>query len=132
MLDCFFPYLFQVFWSELKKSIKCEKYIFLFNGFTLFLSSYMFYRTLEWILAGCYSLENAIAALVKLQNANIVTWRTFGDVVNFQWRQYFFIFHTFLEIDHEIISKVILCPSAESFKKDGWQIKAKVCARSTG
>ena len=25
--------------------------------------------------------------------------------------------HTFLEIDHEIISKVILLPSAESFKK---------------
>ena len=41
-------------------------------------------------------------------------------------------FHTFVEIDHEIISKVILLPSAESFKKDCCQLQAKVCARSTG
>ena len=38
--------------------------------------------------------------------------------------------HTFLEIDHEIISTVILLPAAESFKKG--QLQAKVCARSTG
>ena len=36
--------------------------------------------------------------------------------------------HTFVEIDHEIISTVILLPSAESFKK----LQTKVCARSTG
>ena len=41
-------------------------------------------------------------------------------------------FHTFLEIDHEIISTVILFPSAESFKKGCCQLQAKVCARSTG
>ena len=44
--------------------------------------------------------------------------------------------HTFVEIDHEIISTVILLPSAESFKKgwcQGWcHLQAKVCARSTG
>ena len=40
--------------------------------------------------------------------------------------------HTFVEIDHEIISKVILLPSAESFKKGFCQLQAKVCARSTG
>ena len=40
--------------------------------------------------------------------------------------------HTFVEIDHEIISTVILLPSAESFKKDCCQLQAKVCARSTG
>ena len=40
--------------------------------------------------------------------------------------------HTFVEIDHEIISTVILFPSAESFKKDCCQLQAKVCARSTG
>ena len=40
--------------------------------------------------------------------------------------------HTFVEIDHEIISMVILLPSAESFKKDCCQLQAKVCARSTG
>ena len=40
--------------------------------------------------------------------------------------------HTFEEIDHEIISTVILLPSAESFKKGCCQLRAKVCARSTG
>ena len=40
--------------------------------------------------------------------------------------------HTFMEIDHEIISRVILLPSAESYKKGCCQLQAKVCARSTG
>ena len=40
--------------------------------------------------------------------------------------------HTFMEIDNEIISTVILLPSAESFKRDCCQLQAKVCARSTG
>ena len=40
--------------------------------------------------------------------------------------------HTFVEIDNEIISTVILLPSAESFKKSCCQLQAKVCARSTG
>ena len=40
--------------------------------------------------------------------------------------------HTFVEIDPEIISTVILLPSAESFKKGCCQLQAKVCARSTG
>ena len=40
--------------------------------------------------------------------------------------------HTFLEIDHEIISVVILFPSGESFLKGCCQLQAKVCARSTG
>ena len=35
--------------------------------------------------------------------------------------------HTFMEIDHEIISTVILLPSAESFKSC-CQLQAKVCA----
>ena len=39
--------------------------------------------------------------------------------------------HTFVEIDHEILSTVILLPSAESFSK-GCQLQAKVSARSTG
>ena len=40
--------------------------------------------------------------------------------------------HTFVEIDHEIISTVILLPSAESFMKGMkgcCQLQAKVCAR---
>ena len=40
--------------------------------------------------------------------------------------------HTFVKIDHEIISTVVLLPSAESFKKGCCQLQAKVCARSTG
>ena len=37
-------------------------------------------------------------------------------------------FHTFMEIDHEMISMVVLLPSAESFKKGCCQLQAKVCA----
>ena len=40
--------------------------------------------------------------------------------------------HTFIEIDNEIISTVILLPSTESFKKGCCQLQVKVCARSTG
>ena len=40
-------------------------------------------------------------------------------------------FHTFVEIDHEIISTVILLPSADSFKKGCCQLQAKVCAQIT-
>ena len=40
--------------------------------------------------------------------------------------------NTFVEIDHEIISTVILLPSTKSFKTDYCQLQAKVCARSTG
>ena len=39
--------------------------------------------------------------------------------------------HTFVENYFEIISTVILLPSAESFKKDCYQLQAKVCARHT-
>ena len=37
--------------------------------------------------------------------------------------------HNFMEIDHEIISTVILLPSTESFSY--CQLQAKVCARNT-
>ena len=40
--------------------------------------------------------------------------------------------HTFVEIDYEIISSVILLPSADSFKKGCCQLQAKVCAQITG
>ena len=40
--------------------------------------------------------------------------------------------HTFKEIDHEIISTVILLPSADSFKKGCCQLQSKVWAQSTG
>ena len=40
-------------------------------------------------------------------------------------------YHTFMEIDHEIISTVILLPSAELFKTGCCQLQAKVCAQIT-
>ena len=40
--------------------------------------------------------------------------------------------HTFVEIDHAMISTVILLPSADSFKKGCCQLQAKGCARITG
>ena len=40
--------------------------------------------------------------------------------------------HTFVEIDHEMISTVILLPSADLFKKGCCQLQVKVCARITG
>ena len=40
--------------------------------------------------------------------------------------------HTFVETDHEIISAVILHPSAESIKKSCCQLQTKVCAQNTG
>ena len=39
--------------------------------------------------------------------------------------------HTFVEVDHKMISTVILLPSADSFKKGCCQLQAKVCARIT-
>ena len=41
-------------------------------------------------------------------------------------------YHTFVEIDHEKISTVILLPSADLFKKGFCQLQAKVCAQITG
>ena len=41
-------------------------------------------------------------------------------------------YNTFVEIDHEIISTVILLPSADSLNKGCCQLQAKVCARITG
>ena len=40
--------------------------------------------------------------------------------------------HTFVEIDHEIISTVIFIPSTDSFKKGCCQLQVKVCTQSTG
>ena len=40
--------------------------------------------------------------------------------------------HTFMEIDHEIISTVILLPSTDALKKGCCQLQAKVCALITG
>ena len=41
-------------------------------------------------------------------------------------------YHTFVEIDHEIISTVILLPSADLFKKGCCQLQVIVCAQITG
>ena len=41
-------------------------------------------------------------------------------------------YHTFTEVDHEIISTVIHLPSADLFKKGCCQLQAKVSAQITG
>ena len=41
-------------------------------------------------------------------------------------------YHTFVEIDHEIISTVILLPSADLLKNGCCQLQAKVRAQITG
>ena len=56
-----------------------------------------------------------IMTLLRKQDSSITTWS-----------------HTFVEIDHEIVSTVILLLSAESFKKGCCHLPAKVCARITG
>ena len=40
--------------------------------------------------------------------------------------------HTFVAIDHEMISTVILLNSADSVKKGCCQLQAKECAQITG
>ena len=40
--------------------------------------------------------------------------------------------HTFVEIDQEMISTVILLPFPESFKKGCCQLQAKICGGITG
>ena len=40
--------------------------------------------------------------------------------------------HSFMDIDHEIISMVILLPSADSFMKGCCQLQAKLSAQITG
>ena len=42
------------------------------------------------------------------------------------------LFHTFMEIDDEIISTGIFLPSPETFKKGCCQLEAKVSTQSTG
>ena len=41
-------------------------------------------------------------------------------------------YHTFVEIYYEIISTVILLPSADLFKKGCCQLQVKLCAQITG
>ena len=53
----------------------------------------------------------------------------------FNWQLYLsqhMILDTFVEIDHEKISTVILLPSADYFKKGCCQLQAKVRAQITG
>ena len=41
-------------------------------------------------------------------------------------------FNTFVEIDHEIIARVVLHFSTDTFKNGCCQLQAKECAQSTG
>ena len=79
------------------------------------------------IFSKCVHTPGCIAQLVRCLATDVCLTADPGVVSSIPARS-----HTFLEIDHEIISMVILLPSAESFKKDCCQLQARVCARSTG
>ena len=89
--------------------------------FTLLCSNFMFYLDLHQHEPGCVAQSvtclatNACLTADPGVASSIPVW-----------------FHTFMEIDHEMISTVILLPSADSFKKGCCQLQAKVCARITG
>ena len=71
--------------------------------------------------------------LISVGYQATLTWQSLGWL---QSLKQFFInvpwYHTFVEIDHEIISTVILLPSTDLFKKGCCQLQAKVCAQITG
>ena len=78
----------------------------------------------------CYygsNLPNCVAQLVMCLATDASLIADPGVASSIQARS-----HTFVEIDHKIMSTVILLPYAESFMKGCCQLQAKVCARSTG
>ena len=85
------------------------------------LPSFKFWTKHMWVLPGCVAQSVTCLATDASLTADP------GVASSITARS-----HTFVEIDHEIISTIILLPSAESFKKGCCQLQARVCARSTG
>ena len=88
-------------------------------------------RHIKITLFTCYNLLITVSSTEKI-------W---PSLIKFCYSQYFpdgvaslipAWSHSFVEIDHEIISTVFLLPASESFKKGCCQLQAKVCAPSTG
>ena len=80
-----------------------------------------------WILLGhCLAIPGRVAQSVTCLATDACLTACPGVASSIPVRS-----HTFVEIDHEMISTVIL-PSADSFKKGCCQLQAKVCARITG
>ena len=93
------------------------------------------FYTLEYLILDIYTLEYLILAKEPGRVAQSVTCLATdtyltadpGVASSITARS-----HTFMKIDHDIISTVILLPSAETFKKGGCQLQVKVCAQITG
>ena len=81
-----------------------------------------------WLGHTCHNdfLLGRVAQSVMCLTTEVHLTADAGIASSFQARS-----HTFVEIDHEIISMVILLPSADLFKKGCCQLQTKVCARST-
>ena len=74
-----------------------------------------------------FSKINTTSERLKARSFFICHYFSFYEQLKF-WARY----HTFVEIDHEIIYTVILLPSADLLKKGCCQLQAKVCAQITG
>ena len=85
-------------------------------------------------LEGAFVKQPYVLHSIKFQNVclcmSMYMWELFTRV--FSKSSIPARYHTFVEIDHEIISTVILLPSADLFKKGCCQLQAKVCAQITG
>ena len=62
---------------------------------------------------------------------NVSGYRCASDCISRGYKLDLARSHTFVEIDHEVISTVIL-PSADAFKMGCCQLQAKVCAQIPG
>ena len=82
---------------------------------------------LEISCRGSYMLDSSVAQSVTCLATDACLTADPGVASSIPAR-----YHTFVEIDHEIISTVILLPSADLFKKGCCQLQAKVCAQITG
>ena len=90
--------------------------------------------TFKYISIECIVITRPWVAKTGLRSAvgNVSSYRYVSDCRSRGHSSISAWSHTFMEIDHEIISTVILLPSAESFKKGCCQLQTKVCARSAG
>ena len=89
---------------------------------------FLFYKTItEWPNSVRIRLPGSVAQSVTCLATDACLTADPGVASSIPVRS-----HTFVEIDHEMISTVILLPSADSFKKGCCQLQAKVCARITG
>ena len=101
------------------------RYVYVWWMFPHFLAKKVTKTCLKHLLTHYYKWSSQLQTLIKIDLAYSLQYTILSSSIPARS-------HTFVEIDHEIISTVILLPSAESFKKGCCQLQAKICARSTG